>query len=88
MENVLRKSTGATGIISYCAPKVLKQDESGQYRNYTTKSDLFSLGMLVYPICFGKLPYKSADNNEEEEDIDLLRAEIISWPSFQDGADE
>lgn len=84
-ENVARKSTGSTGTISYCAPEVLKQNEFGQYGNFTTKSDIFSLGMILYFMCFGRLPYRSADSvNEEMEDIDMLRAEISTWSGFQD----
>ncbi|KAG0645542.1 Ira1 kinase suppressor A [Hyphodiscus hymeniophilus] len=84
-ENVVRKSTGSTGTISYCAPEVLKQDGLGHYGNFTTKSDIFSLGMILYFMCFGRLPYKSADSIQEEfEDMDLLRAEISTWSGFQD----
>jgi len=84
-ENVVRKSTGSTGTISYCAPEVLKQDQFGRYGNFTTKSDIFSLGMILYFMCFGRLPYKSADCIQEEfEDMNLLRAEISGWSGFQD----
>lgn len=84
-ENVVRKSTGSTGTISYCAPEVLKTDETGHYGNFTTKSDIFSLGMILYFMCFGKLPYRSANAIQEElEDIDELRAEISDWHGFQD----
>lgn len=84
-ENKVRNSTGSTGTISYCAPEVLRQDEFGRYGNFTTKSDIFSLGMILYFMCFGRLPYKSADSIQEEfEDVDLLRAEISSWSGFQD----
>ncbi|CAG8973596.1 hypothetical protein HYALB_00009748 [Hymenoscyphus albidus] len=84
-ENMMRKSTGSTGTISYCAPEVLRQDKSGHYGNFTTKSDIFSLGMILYFMCFGRLPYKSADSIQEEyEDIDLLRAEISAWSGFRD----
>jgi serine/threonine protein kinase len=63
----------------------LKQNEFGRYGNFTTKSDIFSLGMILYFMCFGRLPYKSADNIQEEfEDLDMLRAEISSWSGFQD----
>ncbi|RFU33776.1 hypothetical protein B7463_g2527, partial [Scytalidium lignicola] len=83
-ENVVRNSTGATGTISYCAPEVLKLDASGRYGNFTTKSDIFSLGMILYFMCFGRLPYKSAGAIQEEfEDMDALRAEISSWSGFQ-----
>ncbi|PBP15650.1 kinase-like protein [Diplocarpon rosae] len=84
-ENVARKSTGSTGTISYCAPEVLKQDKFGRFGNFTTKSDIFSLGMILYFMCFGRLPYKSADSIQEEfEDMDMLRAEISGWSGFSE----
>ncbi len=84
-ENVARKSTGTTGTISYCAPEVLRRDAaSGLYGNFTTKSDVFSLGMILYFMCFGRLPYRSANAvHEELEDVDELRAEIANWSGFQ-----
>jgi serine/threonine protein kinase len=84
-ENAVRKSTGSTGTISYCAPEVLKRDASGRYGNFTTKSDVFSLGMILYFMCFGRLPYVNANSVQEElEDVDQLRAEISHWKGFQD----
>lgn len=85
-ENVVRKSTGSTGTISYCAPEVLRLDPTtGRYGNFTTKSDIFSLGMILYFMCFGRLPYHAANTiHEELEDIDLLRAEITDWKGFED----
>ncbi|KAI1502447.1 kinase-like domain-containing protein [Biscogniauxia marginata] len=83
--NATRKSTGTTGTISYCAPEVLKMDTSGRFGNFTTKSDVFSLGMILYFLCFGRLPYRNANTMHEElEDIDELRAEITDWKGFQD----
>jgi serine/threonine protein kinase len=58
---------------------------SGRYANFTTKSDVFSLGMILYFMCFGRLPYQSANALQEElEDVDELRAEITHWQGFQD----
>ncbi|KAI1342752.1 kinase-like protein [Xylariaceae sp. FL0016] len=83
--NAIRKSTGTTGTISYCAPEVLKVDASGRFGNFTTKSDVFSLGMILYFLCFGRLPYVNSNTVQEElEDIDLLRTEIAAWKGFQD----
>ena len=81
-----RGSTGATGTIAYCAPELLRRDAAeGTFGNFTTKSDIFSLGMIVYFMCFGRLPYSNADDiNEEREDLDELRAEITKWPGFDD----
>jgi serine/threonine protein kinase len=84
-ENVVRKSTGTTGTISYCAPEVIRVDETGKYGNFTTKSDIFSLGMILYFMCFGRLPYQASNAVQEElEDVDQLRAEIADWTGFQD----
>jgi serine/threonine protein kinase len=84
--NMNRKSTGATGTISYCAPEVLKPSKpGGPLGNFTTKSDIFSLGMIVYFMCFGRLPYINADGiDEDNEDLDQLRAEISTWAGFDD----
>ncbi|KAI1430840.1 kinase-like protein [Xylaria sp. CBS 124048] len=83
--NAVRKSTGTTGTISYCAPEVLKQDARGQFGNFTVKSDVFSLGMILYFLCFGRLPYRNANVVQEElEDVDQLRAEITDWKGFLD----
>ena len=80
-ENMVRKSTGATGTISYCSPEVLRRDPSGQYGNFTPKSDIFSLGMILYFLCFARLPYRNANALDEDmdEDLDQLRDEITSW---------
>lgn len=84
--NVARNSSGATGTISYCAPEVLRQERpGGPYGNFTTKSDIFSLGMIVYFMCFARLPYRNADGiNEDNEDLEQLRAEISSWAGIDD----
>ncbi len=82
----IRKSTGSTGTISYCAPEVLRREvPGGPFQNFTVKSDIFSLGMILYFLCFATLPYRNADVlNEENEDLDNLRAEILHW----EGLDE
>lgn len=83
----LRGSTGATGTISYCAPEVLQRGVDGLLGNFTTKSDIFSLGMVVFFMCFGRLPYVNADGeSEENEDFDQLRHEIIRWTGFNEEA--
>ena len=83
-QNAMRKSTGATGTVSYCAPEVLRQEyPGGPFGNFTFKSDIFSLGMILYFLCFAELPYRSADIiNEDNEDLDQLRDEITHWTGF------
>ena len=84
--NAKRMSTGATGTLSYCAPEVLRRDgPGGQLGDFSTKSDIFSLGMIVYFMCFGHLPYANADEvNDENEDVEQLRAEVSMWTGFDD----
>ncbi|CAF9942396.1 putative serine/threonine-protein kinase iks1 [Imshaugia aleurites] len=85
VEDMVRKSTGATGTISYCAPEVLRRHSSGVYGNFTRKSDIFSLGMILYFLCFARLPYSHADIlNEENEDLDQLRHEITTWTGLHE----
>ena len=80
-----RVSSGATGTISYCAPEVLQRNADGSFGDFTTKSDIFSLGMIVYFMCFGRLPYANADDiNEENEDLDELKAEIEKWSGLDE----
>ena len=83
-QDAMRMSTGATGTLSYCAPEVLRRDyPDGPFGNFTFKSDIFSLGMILYFLCFADLPYANADViNEEKEDLDKLRHEITSWAGF------
>lgn len=86
VENMVRKSTGATGTISYCAPEVLRREyPSGAYGNFTSKSDIFSLGMILYFLCFARLPYQNANIlHEDQEDLNELRDEITSWSGLQE----
>lgn len=82
----IRKSTGSTGTVSFCAPEVLRRETpDGPFGNFTFKSDIFSLGMILYFLCFTELPYLNADIiNEEKEDLDKLRDEISQWSGFDD----
>ncbi|GAB7338222.1 hypothetical protein MBLNU457_4558t1 [Dothideomycetes sp. NU457] len=81
----VRASTGATGTISYCAPEVLQHNPSSQtYGAFTTKSDIFSLGLILHFMCFSTLPYihAASTTSGETEDATALRAEISAWRGF------
>ncbi|KAL4928819.1 protein kinase IKS1 [Aspergillus undulatus] len=86
-QDAIRLSTGATGTVSYCAPEVLRREyPDGPFANFTFKSDIFSLGMILYFLCFAQLPYRNADLiHEEREDLEKLREEIIEWAGFDRG---
>ena len=84
-----RTGTGATGTVSYCAPEVLRPADPGGsgLGNFSVKSDVFSVGMMVHFMCFGALPYSSAEAiNADNEDVEALRAEIVAWRGFDAAA--
>ncbi|KAJ8603404.1 hypothetical protein MRB53_042171 [Persea americana] len=81
-----RTSSGATGTLSFCAPEVLVNAASGQgLGNFTKKSDIFSLGLTVYFMCFKGVPYSNSDDViNETEDVEVLREEISKWPGMNE----
>ncbi|PVU98207.1 hypothetical protein BB561_000049 [Smittium simulii] len=67
-----RLRTGATGTMEFMAPELLKVDDKGKYLDeYSTKADMWSLGMLLYYLCYSRLPFNDIDN------IDNLREDIL-----------
>ncbi|KAF9162382.1 putative serine/threonine-protein kinase iks1 [Actinomortierella ambigua] len=76
-----RDRTGATGTLEFLAPELLQVDEHGRFTNgFSFKGDMWSLGMILYYLCYSRLPYSQID------DVDLLKEEIrglrsISLPS-------
>ncbi|CAG8441908.1 14708_t:CDS:10 [Funneliformis mosseae] len=69
-----RDRTGATGTLEFMAPELLSVDEGGNfYKDYSPKSDMWSLGMVLYYLCYSRLPYHQVD------DVDLLKEEILHF---------
>ncbi|RIA96204.1 kinase-like domain-containing protein [Glomus cerebriforme] len=69
-----RERTGATGTLEFMAPELLTVDERGKfYKDYSQKSDMWSLGMVLYYLCYSRLPYHQVD------DVDLLKQEILHF---------
>lgn len=77
-------ATGYTGTIAFAAPEVLQRDRHGHLGRFTDKSDVFSLGQITYFMCFNRLPYRSADLEEEKEDLSQLKDEIVAWTGLKD----
>ncbi|KAH3660348.1 hypothetical protein OGAPHI_006934 [Ogataea philodendri] len=75
MENSKRSSTGNTGTLEYCAPELFEIDQTGRLHDFSYKSDIYSLGMILYYLCFGKLPFKSSDQSTIREEI--LKSDIF-----------
>ncbi|KAJ2707415.1 putative serine/threonine-protein kinase iks1 [Coemansia sp. IMI 203386] len=67
-----RDRTGATGTMEFMAPELLKVDATGRFLDsYSTKSDMWSLGMVLYYLCYSRLPFSDID------DIDALRRDVL-----------
>ncbi|VEU21132.1 DEKNAAC102092 [Brettanomyces naardenensis] len=70
MENTRRSSTGSTGTLEYCAPELFELDETrGRLKEFTHSSDVYSLGMILYYLCFNSLPFKSSSPVDIREEI-------------------
>ncbi|CAH1764586.1 7598_t:CDS:10 [Entrophospora sp. SA101] len=69
-----RDRTGATGTLEFMAPELVTVDDKGKYlKDYSPKSDIWSLGMVLYYLCYSRLPYHHVD------DVDLLKQEILDF---------
>ncbi|KAJ2449680.1 putative serine/threonine-protein kinase iks1 [Coemansia sp. RSA 2336] len=67
-----RDRTGATGTMEFMAPELLEVDDAGRYLDsYSTKSDMWSLGMVLYYLCYSQLPFQNID------DVDILRKDVL-----------
>lgn len=75
-----RTATGATGTLEFTAPEVLILDsESMSLPQFTFQSDMYSLGMIIYFIIFGELPFKSnQDMKQLKRDIKKMSINILS----------
>ncbi|KAI9244537.1 kinase-like domain-containing protein [Sporodiniella umbellata] len=64
--------TGATGTLEFMAPEHVLLDARGRnIVDYSPKADMWSLGMVLYFLCYSRLPYSTID------DVDVLRQEIL-----------
>ncbi|KAK0544027.1 putative serine/threonine-protein kinase iks1 [Tilletia horrida] len=75
--NWRRIRSGHTGTMDFMAPEAIFPDPiTGQLQELTSKSDIWSLGMILHLCVFFRLPYRNSD------DIDQLRAEMEAYPGY------
>ncbi|KAJ3091995.1 putative serine/threonine-protein kinase iks1 [Quaeritorhiza haematococci] len=66
--------TGATGTLEFMAPELLRRDRGGRFTGtHSSKSDMWSLGIVLYYLCYSKVPYTQVD------DVDVLKDEILAF---------
>ncbi|KAI9297447.1 kinase-like protein [Neoconidiobolus thromboides FSU 785] len=75
--------TGATGTLEFMAPELIKIDNTGTYiGDHSSKADMWSLGMVLYYLCYSQLPYRQID------DIDILKDEILAFKEIESFPDD
>ncbi|KAI8849380.1 kinase-like domain-containing protein [Chytridium lagenaria] len=77
-ERTPRIRSGATGTLEFMCPELLEKDEHGHFKHdHSPYGDLFSLGMILYYLCYSRVPYSQVD------DVDLLKEEILAFDGLQ-----
>ena len=67
----------ATPRLEYTAPEVLMPDPvTGMFREMDTKSDIWSLGIILHKLIFFSTPY------HESEDFSALQDEIVGYEGY------
>ncbi|EPQ53519.1 kinase-like protein [Gloeophyllum trabeum ATCC 11539] len=74
--------SGNTGTLEYSSPESLPSPQTGLLRDIDSKSDMWSLGMLLYKMLFFRLPYRY-----EEGRLDILEKEIQGFPGFRSNSE-
>lgn len=72
-----RERSGNTGTLEYSAPESLRHDQDGSLRQVTSKSDMWSLGMILHKLIYFRLPWKN------DEDMGELEKEIMGFRGYR-----
>ncbi|SOV19320.1 serine/threonine protein kinase, putative [Plasmodium sp. gorilla clade G2] len=63
------------GTLSYAAPEVLNCNNKNGYNS--EKADIWSLGIILYAMLFGLLPYDSEDKDVKEAYNEIIKKKIV-----------
>lgn len=63
---------GATGTVDYLAPEILETSIQGDSTRFTEKSDVWSLGIVLYELLHRELPYRHRNSEELLVEISAL----------------
>ncbi|KAL0958459.1 hypothetical protein HGRIS_000601 [Hohenbuehelia grisea] len=93
MINSTNTRSGNTGTLEYTSPESLPSPQTGLLQQIDSKTDMWSLGMILHKLLFFRLPYRYAavgDANgdsmseiPENEKMDRLEKEVLSYPGFK-----
>lgn len=83
LEGRRRTGTGSTGTLEYCAPELLRVGPNGEeLGQFSKKTDIFSLGMILHYLCYSRLPYSNVW--QEKGDLEALTEEVRRFPGFSE----
>ena len=80
-----RARSGNTGTLEYASPESLPSPETGILAQMDSKSDVWSLGMILHKLLFFHLPYRYASGGDgnstigEGEKMERLGKEILEY---------
>ena len=81
-----RTRSGNTGTLEYASPESLPSPQTGILAQMDSKSDVWSLGMILHKLLFFHLPYAYASGGDgdgalgEGEKMEKLEKEILEYP--------
>ncbi|KAG9311790.1 hypothetical protein JVU11DRAFT_8037 [Chiua virens] len=80
--------SGNTGTLEYASPESLPSPQTGRLQEVDSKSDMWSLGMILHKMLFFRLPYHYATEGEisdkdEVDKMNKLEQEISRYPGFR-----
>lgn len=61
--------SGNTGTLEYSSPESLPSPHTGVLYEINSKSDMWSLGMILHKLLFFKLPYRYAADGDRDDDL-------------------
>ncbi|TCD62719.1 putative serine/threonine-protein kinase iks1 [Steccherinum ochraceum] len=85
-----RARSGNTGTLEYTSPESLPSPTTGLLSQLDSKSDMWSLGMILHKLLFFRLPYQYASDNTDQDSkrdgkatADALEREVLNYPGFK-----
>ncbi|KAH8083321.1 kinase-like protein [Cristinia sonorae] len=83
-------NTGTHFSLEYTSPESLPSPATGLLAQLDSKSDMWSLGMILHKLLFFRLPYQHASDNLEPDSkrdgkatSDALEREVLEYPGFK-----
>jgi len=69
--------------VEYSAPELLQVNASGKLQQVDSRSDMWSLGMILHKLIFFRLPYPDIDPS----DVNGIEREVLAYPGWKAAAE-